>query len=357
MNFCSDNVAVVAPEIMAAIEAANHGPAMAYGADEATGRLEARLTALFETDVAVFPVATGTAANSLALSAIAPPYGAIYCHELAHIHVDECGAPELFTGGAKLIALPGEHGKLAATDLAAAIHFSLEGGVHRAQPAAISLTQVTECGTLYRPDELRPIAALAREHGLRLHMDGARFANAVAALGCAPADITWRAGIDVLSLGATKNGALAAEAVVVFDRELAQTMRYRRRRGGHLFSKMRFVSVQLEAFLAHDLWLRNARHANAMARRVREGLAQVPGVRFRSPTEINFVLVTLPQPVWDGLVAEGYSFSRRGAPSEGIIRIACAFDTSEDAVDALVAAAHRYAGTQHGIERPAPATR
>src|SRR5262245_62083980 len=205
MTFCSDYVAVVAPEIMAAIEAANHGPAMPYGADKATGGLETRLAALFETDVAVFPVATGTAANSLALAAITPSYGAIYCHELAHIHVDECGGPELFTGGAKLIALPGKHGKLAVADLAAAIHFGLEGGVHRAQPAGTGLPQVTEGGRPYAPDELRPTAALAGEHGLRLHMDGARFANAVAALGCSPADITWRAGIDVLSLGATKN--------------------------------------------------------------------------------------------------------------------------------------------------------
>jgi threonine aldolase len=164
-------------------------------------------------------------------------------------------------------------------------------------------------------------------------------------------------GVDLLSFGATKNGALAAEAVVFFNRELAQTMRYRRRRGGHLFSKMRFLSVQLEAFIANDLWLRNARHANAMAQRVREGLAKIPGVRFRSPTEINFVLVSLPQPVWDGLIAEGYSFSRRGAPSEGIIRIACAFDTTEEAVDALVVTAQRHAGTRQGADRPAPAMR
>ena len=187
-------------------------------------------------------------------------------------------------------------------------------------------------------------------------MDGARLANAIARLGCTPAEATWKAGVDILSFGATKNGALAAEAVVVFNRELAQTMRYRRRRGGHLFSKMRFFSAQLEAFIADDLWLRNARHANAMAQRVREGLSTIPGTRFRGPTEINFVLVKLPQPVWDGLVAEGYSFSRRGAPSEGIIRIACAFDTTEEAVDALVAVAHRYAAAG-AADRPAPAIR
>jgi threonine aldolase len=344
MNFCSDNVAVVAPEIMAAIEAANHGPAMAYGADEATGRLEARLAALFETDVAVFPVATGTAANSLALAAIAPSYGAIYCHELAHIHVDECGAPELFTGGAKLIALPGEHGKLAVADLAAAIHFGLEGGVHRAQPAAISLTQVTECGTLYRPDELRPIAALAREHGLRLHMDGARFANAVAALGCKPADITWRAGIDVLSLGATKNGALAAEAVVFFDRKLAETFGLRRKRGGHPFSKMRFLSAQLEAYFTDDLWLRNAAHANRMAADLARGLAQVPGAELRHPVDGNIIFIGLPEPVLSGLEADGFRFYREGGP--GTIRLVTAFNTDPAAVAAFVAAAARHSASE-----------
>jgi threonine aldolase len=175
-------------------------------------------------------------------------------------------------------------------------------------------------------------------------MDGARFANAVARLGSSPAELTWKAGVDLLSFGATKNGALCAEALVVFTRALAETIRYRRRRGGHLFSKMRFVSVQLEAYLADDLWVRNARHANEMATRLREGLARIPGARFPHPTEINFVLVSLPKAVWDGLVAEGYSFSRRGAPREGIVRVACAFDTPPDAVDALLATAHRYAG-------------
>jgi threonine aldolase len=224
-------------------------------------------------------------------------------------------------------------------------------------PRAVSITQGTEASTVYTLAEVRSIAEAARARHLRVHMDGARLANAIARLGCTPAEATWKVGVDLLSFGATKNGALAAEAVVFFNRELAQTMRYRRRRGGHLFSKMRFLSAQLEAFIANDLWLRNARHANAMAQRVREGLAKIPGVRFRSPTEINFVLVSLPQPVWDGLVAEGYSFSRRGAPSEGIIRIACAFDTTEEAVDALVVAAQRHANTRQGADRPAPAMR
>src|SRR5262245_37992746 len=188
-------------------------------------------------------------------------------------------------------------------------------------------------------------------------MDGARLANAIARLGCTPAEATWKAGVDVLSFGATKNGTLTAEAVVFFDRKLGESMSYRRRRGGHLYSKMRFLSAQLDAYVANDLWIRNARHANAMAARVREGLAGIPGVRFEGPTEINLVLVKLPQPVWDGLVGDGYSFSRRGAPSEGIIRIACAFDTTEEAVDTLIRAAHRHAAGRTGVFESTAAVR
>jgi threonine aldolase len=208
----------------------------------------------------------------------------------------------------------------------------------------VSITQGTEAGTVYTVDEVRALADVAHARGLHVHMDGARFANALARLGCTPAELSWRAGVDLLSFGATKNGALAAEAIVVFTPELAQSLRYRRRRAGHMFSKMRFLAVQLLAFVQDDLWIRNARHANAMARRVREGLARIPGAWFPHPTEINFVLTRLPQPVWDGLVADGYSFSRRGAPGDGIIRVACAFDTTEADVDALLAAATRHAG-------------
>jgi threonine aldolase len=197
---------------------------------------------------------------------------------------------------------------------------------------------------VYTLAEVRAIVEVARARRLWVHMDGARLANAVARLDSTPAEATWKAGVDILSFGATKNGALSADAVVFFNRELAGSMRYRRRRAGHHFSKMRFLSVQLEAYIAKDLWLRNARHANLMARRVRDGLAQIPGVRFRGPTEINFVLAALPQRIWDGLVAEGYSFSRRGTPSEGIIRIVCAFDTTEEDVDELVATARHCAG-------------
>src|SRR6185312_1799022 len=242
---------------------------------------------------AVFPVATGTAANALALAALTPPWGAIYCHEAAHIQSDECGAPEFFAAGAKLLPLAGEDAKLMPATVEAAL---LERGVvHHVQPSALSISQATEAGTLYRPAEIAALGALARRHGLALHMDGARFANAVAALGCAPADLTWRAGVDALSFGATKNGALAAEAVIFFDPAKAADLAYRRKRAGHLFSKMRFLSAQLDAYLADGLWLRNARHANAMAARLGQGLARLPGARLVHPVEANEVFVELAE--------------------------------------------------------------
>ncbi len=230
MNFASDNVTGASPEILAALAAANQGAAMPYGADAITRRLEQRFADLFEHEVAVFPVATGTAANALALACLTPAFGAIYCHEEAHIATDECGAPEFFTGGAKLVTCPGEHGKLVPEALAPRIAGA--GIVHNVQPAVVSITQETEAGTVYQPAEIAALSALARAHGLALHMDGARFANAVVSLGCAPADITWRAGVDALSFGATKNGALAAEAVVFFDPKRAASFGFRRKRGG-----------------------------------------------------------------------------------------------------------------------------
>ena len=343
-NFYSDNVSGAAPEILEALVAANAGDTAPYGADAITESLSAKFSALFETDVEVYPVGTGTAANGLCASIVSAPYGAIYLSDAGHLHGSECGGPEFWSGGnARTVPVPSVDGKLVAAELARLADAAVARPATEVPPRAVSITQGTEASTVYTLAEIRAIVEVARARSLWVHMDGARLGNGVAHLGCTPAEATWKAGVDVLSFGATKNGALTAEAVVFFNRELVQSMRYRRRRGGHLFSKMRFLSVQLEAFIKDGLWLRNARHANAMAQRVREGLAKIPGVRFPSPTEINLVLVALPQPVWDGLVAEGYSFSRRGPLSEGIIRIACAFDTSEDAADALVETAHRYA--------------
>lgn len=345
MFFTSDNVTGAAPEIMAALIASNEGFQSSYGADPITARVEEKLAALFETEVAVFLVSTGTAANSLALAALTPPWGAIYCHGDSHIEKDECGAPEFFTGGAKLVPLPGAHGKLTPDTFSAGLEEAWIGSVHAVQPAVLSLTQATEAGTVYTREEVAALTSIARRHGMRTHMDGARFANAVAYLGCAPADVTWRAGVDVLSFGATKNGALAAEAVVFFDKELARDFGYRRKRGGHLLSKMRFIAAQMDAYLSDGLWLRLARHANAMARRLADGLAQVPGAILRDPVEANEVFVSLPEAVVAGLEAEGFRFYRWDG---SVIRLVTAWNTDPGAVDALVASAGRIAALRAG---------
>ncbi len=339
MNFRSDNVVGIAPEILAAIAAANSGRAPSYGEDDITKGLDASFSELFEHPVTVFPVATGTAANALALSALSPPWGAIYCHEDAHVAIDECGAPEFYSG-AKLIGVPGEHGKIVPSVVATRL--TEAGFVHQVQPAAVSISQTTEAGTIYSVDEVAALGAFVRRHGLRFHMDGARFGNAVAASNATPADVTWRAGVDVLSFGATKNGAMAAEAVVFFNEEMARDFGYRRKRGGHLLSKMRFLSAQLAAYLADDLWLRNARHANAMAARLADGLRALPDARLRHPMQANEIFVELPSAIIAGLAADGFGFYRWDGEGGHCLRLVTAFDTTAEDVDAFIAAALRH---------------
>ena len=340
-NFGSDNAAGVSPQIMAALDAANAGSAQAYGADDVTQRLERQFSDLFETDLAVFPVATGTAANALALSTLAPAYGVVFCHENAHIEEDECGAPEFYTSGAKLVTIPGSCGRITPETLDLAAQRFRKGFQHHTQPAAVSLSQATEWGTVYTPEELAAISEVAKKHELALHMDGARFANAVAHLNCSPADLSWRLGVDVLSFGATKNGAMAAEAVLFFKPELAADFRYRRKRGGHLFSKMRFLAAQWDAYLDGDLWLDLARHANAMAARLAEGLSALPGAALSHPVEANEIFARLPAAVIEGLLAEGFAFYRWGPEENNEVRLVTAFNTDPADVDAVRAAARR----------------
>jgi threonine aldolase len=343
MNFASDNVAGISPEILAAIAVASTGTEISYGGDALTARVEARCAEIFEHAVAVFPVATGTAANALALATLMPPWGIVYCHDGAHILSDECGAPEFFGGGIRVTGIAGPDGKLDAAALDAALQRRGTHGVHHMQAAAVSITQASEAGRIYRADEIAALAEVAHGAGLKLHMDGSRFANALASLDCAPADITWRAGVDVLCLGATKNGAACAEAVIFFDPAAAADFAYRRKRGGHLVSKMRFISAQLDAYLTDDLWLRNARHANRLAARLAAGLTALPGVRLRYPVEANAVFVDLPDRVGDGLRAAGFGFYPRGAAGDRFVRLVTAFNTSEADVDAFIAAARRLA--------------
>lgn len=325
MNFSSDTVSSAAPEILAALARANEGTSPSYGADEISARVEKKLTDIFECELSAFAVGTGTACNALALSVMTPSYGAVLCHKEAHIHTDECGAPEMYTGGAKLIGLPGENGKIAAATLRP--YLQSARGVHSVKPSVISLAQAAELGTVYTPSEISDIGSLAKANGLHLHMDGARFANALVSLNASPADLTWKAGVDILSLGATKNGAMGAEVVVCFNKDLAESLNYRRKRAGHLFSKMRFVSAQLDAYFTDDLWLRHARHANQMAKTLAEGLARIPSARLLFPVEANELFVWLPPAMVLSLRQSGFSFYDWPGYEEGTFRLVTAFNT------------------------------
>ncbi len=337
MNFASDNTTGVCPEILEALNAANLGPAMPYGNDELTKKVEAQFNDLFECETSVFLMGTGTASNAVALSALTPPYGNIYCHRDAHINVDECGAPEFYTNGAKLVTLPGPHGKLHAGELESALAASSQD-IHHTQPAAISITQATESGTVYGPSEIHQISEVAKEFGLYLHMDGARFSNAVATLECSPAAITWKAGVDVLSFGITKNGAMNAEAIIFFNRGLGADSGYRRKRGGHLNSKMRFIAAQWDAFLKDGLWLKNAHHANAMAQRMKNGLLKTEGAEIYYPVEANELFVSLPEEKLQRASAAGYGFYRWLDQASPLIRLVMAFNTTEEDVDGFLKA-------------------
>ncbi len=333
MRFYSDNTATAAPEILAAIVAANNGHAIAYGDDPWTQRLDEVMGEFFGTSVRAFPVATGTAANSLSLATLSPPWGAVYAHEEAHIGVDECGAPQFFSGGAQLVSLLGEHGKVTCEALEAAVDRH-PANVHTVQPAVVSLTQATELGTAYRPAEIASISKLAHERGLKVQMDGARFANAVEFLDCHPGDVTWRAGVDVLSFGATKNGALAAEAVVFFDPELVRDFEFRRKRSGHLLSKSRFVSAQLLAYVETGVWQRNARRANDFARRI----GRAAGSSLLQPVEANEVFVRLGDERKARLRAAGFEFYDWGSMASGEARFVASWDQREQDVASLISA-------------------
>ena len=347
MFFASDNAAGAHPAILEALARAAEGPAMAYGNDEITRRFEARIREVFEAPEArAFLVATGTAANALALACLCPPWATVYAHAESHIEEDECAAPEFFTGGAKTTLLEGEAAKIDPADLSRKIRATAPRGVHNVQRGPLSLTQATELGAVYSLDELRALTGVAREAGLPVHMDGARFANAVARLGCTPAEASWKAGIDVLSLGATKCGALAAEAIILFDSARAWELELRRKRAGQLVSKMRFAAAQMEAWLADGLWLELAAHANALAARLAEGLRATPGCRLLNPVDANILFAEIPLGLHHRLVAAGacYYPSRAGQSEDGpdntpfVIRLVTSFETTEAEVDAFVSA-------------------
>ena len=342
MNFASDNTAGIAPEVLDAIVAANSGFALGYGNDDATRRVERRLCEIFEREVAAFIVPTGTAANALALAHITPPWAGVLCHVESHIVTDECGAPEFFGGGLKLLGLPGVACKLTVDAVRAAIDRYSGHRPHQVNAGALSLTQASEAGTIYRTHEVAALCDLAHSHGLKVHMDGARFANALVRLNASPAEATWKAGVDVLAFGATKAGALAAETIVFFDPAEAAFMGERRKRGGHLLSKHQFLAAQFDAFLANDCWLRLARHANTMADRLARNLsaAERPPVW---PVEANLVFAKLPRALDAQLKSAGATYYSRHSDSlpdglaleggEMLVRLVTSFATTAEEVD------------------------
>jgi threonine aldolase len=335
-NFRSDNEVSVAPAILDALVGANEGTAHSYGEDTVTADLGERFSDVFETHVQVWPLATGTAANSLALAQVCPPYGSVYCHAHSHLNTDECGAPEFFTAGAKLIGLEGQGGKLDPAGLRVALQATGHLGDHENLPAALSLSQASEFGTVYRVDEIQALSDVAREFGLKVHMDGARFANAVTSLGESPASLTWRAGVDLLSFGATKNGAMMAEALLVFDQDLAKELGRRRKRAGHLISKMRFVSAQLAAYLEEGRWLQWAANANRQASRLAQGLTGIRAAELLYPVEANEIFVRLEDELAEGLYRAGFQFHLWPGTAD-VYRLVCAWCTTDDEVDGFLA--------------------
>lgn len=339
-HFASDNNSGICPEVWAALAEANAGHAPGYGDDPWTARACELIRDLFQTDCEVFFVFNGTAANALALAAICRPFHAVLSHEAAHIVRDECGAPEFFSGGAKLWTLPGRHGKLDPESIDAAVrsHFPL----HASKPGAVSITQATESGTVYSVAEVTAIAAAARRHALKLHMDGARFANAVASLRVAPAEVTWRAGVDILSLGATKNGGLGGDAVVIFDHGLAREFEYRVKQAGQLASKMRFMAATWVGLLGSGAWQRNAEHANSRAALLEREIAGLPAARLLHPREANGLFVDLPRRLIEALHTKGWRFYVFEGDTG--CRLMCSWDTTEDDVRDFVADAKARAG-------------
>jgi threonine aldolase len=343
MNFASDNVYGVDARIMAAMVAANGGTDASYAYDAGSVECEKQLSQIFEKPVRAFLVVSGSAANGLALSALVPPHGAVFCHAEAHIAVDECNLPEFYTGGAKIIGLHGPAGKITAD----AIRRALKGFVkaeHDPKPAAVSLTNATELGAVYAPAEIKAIADLIKPRGMKLHMDGARFANALVHLGCTPAELTWKAGVDVMSFGATKNGAMMLEAVVFFDTALAEDFLYRRMRAGQLISKGRYLSAQMLAYLKDDVWLENARIANGLAQELATGLMAFPDIRIPNPVQANEVFAIIPRRLNDALLAAGAKFydwmpdslGAQISEDEIFVRLVLSFATPRDEVTEIL---------------------
>jgi threonine aldolase len=332
-QFASDNYSGICPEAWTAMAEANTGHEVSYGNDLWTQRAADRLREIFETDCEVFFVFNGTSANSLSLASLCQSYHSVLCHELAHVETSECGAPEFFANGSKILLLSGANGKIDPAEIEIAVNKRTD--IHYPKPRALSVTQATETGTVYSVAEIQTLAETARKFGLRLQMDGARFANAVASLGVAPAEITWRAGVDVLCFGGSKNGIALGEAVVFFDRELARDFDYRCKQGGQLASKMRFLSAPWLGMLKDGAWLRHAKHSNEMATRLNAGLQKIPGVKICYPVQSNTVFAKIPKSAEEKLRQRGWQFYT-GVITTEESRLMCSWDTTAEDVDAFV---------------------
>jgi threonine aldolase len=337
MFFASDNTSGIPPEVLAALARVNDGYTPSYGNDPVMDRVRDQIRTLFEAPgAAVYLVATGTAANALALAIACPPWGAVFCHRTAHVTEDECGAPEFFTNGAKLVLVEGSHGRMTPETLSASLARTGASGVHGVQRGCLTITNVTEAGTVYTPAEVAALTALARAHNLPCHMDGARFANALVATGASPAEMTWQAGIDILSFGGTKNGLLGVEAVVIFDPAKAWEFELRRKRGGHLVSKHRYLSAQMEAYLTDDLWLRLATNANRMGARLAAGLAAIPGAGLIHPVQANMLFAWFPAAGHARARAAGAAYYDWSGPPDGAVRLVCSWSTTGADVDGFL---------------------
>lgn len=332
-NLASDNTAGICPEAWEALAEANSGDAPAYGNDRWTAEACDLFREIFETPCEVFFTFNGTAANSLALASLCRSYHAVVCHELAHVETDECGAPEFYSGGSKLLLARGAEGRIDPASVEQLL--SKRRDLHFPKPKVLSLTNATECGTVYTPAEMQRLGALASGLAMNVHLDGARFANAIAELGCAPKDLTWRAGVDVLCFGGSKNGLAVGEAVVFFDRELAREFEYRCKQAGQLASKMRYLSAPWVGLLRDGAWLRHAAHANACAARLDAGLRALPGVNVLFPRQANSVFAEFPKPVAAALRRQGWLFYDFIAVSA--VRLMCSWSTTEAAIDAFLA--------------------
>ena len=332
-EFASDNVAPICPEAWAALQEANLQYAPSYGEDRWTARACDRIREIFETDCDVYFVFTGTAANALALAQLCNPFHSVICHQHSHIETDECGAPEFFTGGSKLLLVGGADGKIDAGQVEALL--TRPNDLHSHKPAAISIAQATEFGTVYRRDEIAAIVDLARAHQLSLHMDGARFANAIASLNCAPNAITWKVGVDVLCFGGTKNGATAGELVIFFDKKISREFDYQVKQAGHLGSKMRFLAAQWLGLLNRDAWLRNAQHANRAARGLATRLRMEAGIESVFPVDANAVFVVMDERLASALHARGWRFYKFIEPD--VYRLMCSWSTTGEQISGLLA--------------------